>query len=148
MRSAGKSRIQVQTDNMKLTGRCLCGGVHYACDTPADITALCHCRTCQRQTGTVASFVVGVKDADLHVRGATLGTFVTQGDSGQSVQRSFCTNCGSPIVSRCNAMPGVAFIKAGTLDDCSTLKPTVEFYLQDALPWVPHLNGTKVFTRM
>ena len=126
---------------MRLVGHCNCGGVKYECDEQPQITAVCHCKTCQRQTGSNLSLVVGVKDAALHVEGETLGTFVTRGDSGQDVHRSFCTRCGSPIVSRCDSAPGIAFIKAGTLDDTSELKPSAEFHLEDAQPWSPRHEG-------
>ncbi|MFW0755876.1 GFA family protein [Pseudomonas sp. H11T01] len=127
---------------VKLTGHCNCGGVSYSFDGQPALTAVCHCKTCQRQTGSYASLVVGVQDPELKVLGETLGTFITQGDSGQPVQRSFCTRCGSPIVSRCDSIPGLAFIKAGTLDDTSELNPTAELYLDDAQAWTARLGVT------
>ena len=132
---------------MRLVGHCNCGGVKYEFDEQPQITAVCHCKTCQRQTGSHLSLVVAVKDSALHVQGETLGTFVTKGDSGQDVYRSFCTRCGSPIVSRCKSMPEIAFIKAGTLDDTSELKPSAEYHLEDAQAWSPRLDGGFVLTR-
>lgn len=132
---------------MKLVGHCNCGGVSYSCDDEPKFTAVCHCRTCQKQTGANASLVVGVSDAALHIDGKTLGTFITKGDSGKDVHRSFCTGCGSPIVSRCDSMPGLAFIKAGTLDDVASLTPTMELYLQDKLRWVPAIPDAQCFER-
>ena len=44
-------------------------------------------------------------------------TFEDTGDSGKPVHRRFCPECGSPIISEVEVMPGLAFIKAGTLDD-------------------------------
>ena len=61
----------------------------------------------------------------------------TSAESGQPVQRLFCGNCGSPIVSYSDGLPGVAFIKAGTLEDTSWLKPTMEIWCETAQPWVP-----------
>ena len=51
----------------------------------------------------------------------TLKTFNDRGDSGKTVYQRFCPECGSPILSEADALPGVAIIKAGTLDDASWL---------------------------
>lgn len=132
---------------MYLEGHCNCGGVTYHSDTALEFSAICHCKTCQRQTSAAASLVVGVKDSAFHVEGESLGTFVTHGDSGQDVYRSFCRNCGSPIFSKCDAIPGLVFIKAGTLNDTSVLDPKIELYLQDAQPWTPRIEGADCFDR-
>ena len=57
-------------------------------------------------------------------------------DTGQEVARRFCRDCGSPIVSLPEAMPEVAFIKAGTLDDTSWLEPQLHVWCESAQPWV------------
>jgi hypothetical protein len=45
-------------------------------------------------------------------------------------------------------MPGLAFIKAGTLDDTSWLKPTTEVYCSSAQAWVPSLGELQRFDKM
>ncbi|MGN7861254.1 GFA family protein [Microbacterium sp. 22303] len=133
---------------MKLEGQCLCGNVTYAADTEPKFTAVCHCTNCQRQTGAGVSLVVGVDDADLVISGDSVKTFITVGEDHQSnTNRSFCGNCGSPIVSRIDAMPGLAFIKAGTLNDTSWLNPTLDLWHRSAQPWVPAIPGAEVFER-
>jgi hypothetical protein len=116
--------------------------VTYACDADPEFTAVCHCANCQRQTGAGSSIVVGVPDVALEVHGETLRTFATVGeDHGTNTNRSFCSACGSPILARIDAIPGVAFIKAGTLNDTSWLNPTMEFWCRSAQSWVPALPG-------
>lgn len=127
---------------MQLTGHCLCGSVTYGCDQDPVVTGVCHCTDCQRQTGTSSSVVVGVPNGALQVRGDSLATFTTVGeDHGTKTNRSFCSSCGSPIVSRIDALPDLAFIKAGTLDDTSWLTPTVEFWCRSAQPWEAAVAG-------
>src|SRR5688500_7509084 len=110
----------------KLDGRCLCGAVTYSCDADPMFTALCHCRDCQRQHGTAFAVVVGAPADAFEVRGEP-STHVTTGeDHGSEVRRQFCGECGSPLYSETEAMPGVMLIKAGTLDDPSSLEPQVE----------------------
>jgi hypothetical protein len=120
----------------KMNGRCLCGAIRYRCDAEPLLTAICHCRNCQKQTGTSFSLLVAVPRGALGIEGGTLKTFSDTGDSGLPVQRKFCGNCGTPIVSQIDAMPELEFIKAGTLEDTSWLSPSMEIWCDSAQPWV------------
>src|SRR5438046_2340735 len=103
----------------KLDGRCLCGAITYSADAEPLFTAICHCRDCQRQTGTAFSVVVGVPADKFEVSGE-LSSHTTVGeDHGQEVERRFCGSCGSPICSVSEANRDWIIVKAGTLDDTS-----------------------------
>ena len=52
------------------------------------------------------------------------------------VRRRFCGACGSPIVSEIALSEGIVAVKAGTIDDKSTVNPTVEAWCVDRQPWV------------
>ena len=120
-----------------LNGSCLCGSVKYTCDAEPAMTAVCHCRNCQKQTGSSFSLVVGVPaDSISFTESEHLGEYKDTGDSGGTVRRQFCTNCGSPIVSIADAAPGIGFIKAGTLEDRDWLAPQVHIWCETAQPWV------------
>ena len=125
----------------KLDGRCLCGAVAYSCDAEPLFTVLCHCRDCQRQTGTAFSVVVGVPAAAFELRGK-LATHVTVGeDHGREVQRRFCPVCGSPVLTESAQLPDVVIVKGGTLDDPSWLVPQLEVWGSSAQPWVEPVEG-------
>jgi hypothetical protein len=125
----------------KLDGRCLCGAITYNSDAEPAFTAICHCRDCQRQSGAAFSIIVGVPKAELQLSGE-LSTHATVGeDHGRETQRQFCGACGSPILSLSDAMPEIAFIKAGTLDDPSWLQPQLEVWGKSAHPWVAEVEG-------
>lgn len=133
---------------MAIEGNCLCGAVSYSCDADPVFTALCHCADCQRQTGTASSIVVGVPVDSIQVHGDSLSRYTTIGDDhGGPTHREFCSNCGSPIVSRVEAMPDLVFIKAGTLNDKSWLQPTLEVWGRSAQSWVPPLEGAQRLER-
>lgn len=121
----------------QLDGRCLCGSVSYSSTAEPAMTAICHCKDCQRQAGTALSILVGIPRDALDIQGE-LTTYVTVGeDHGQENQRQFCGRCGSPVLTTSNAMPDLAFIKAGTLDDTSWLQPQLEVWTSSAQPWMP-----------
>jgi hypothetical protein len=133
----------------KISGHCLCGQVTYSADAEPTAQALCHCANCQRQTGTAFSIVIGVPVGAFQVEGDTLASFPTTGEvHGTTTLRHFCSACGSPIYSSVEAMPDVVWVKAGTLDDASWLKPNAEVWLRSAQPWSPHLEGAAEFERV
>jgi hypothetical protein len=70
------------------------------------------------------------------------------GESGQSVRRNFCPECGSPITSDVAVMPDLTFIKAGTLDDTSWLDPKMHVYCDSAQHWVPIPESSQKFAKM
>ena len=118
-----------------LTGGCLCGRVRYTLSGEPAFTALCHCRNCQRYTGSSFEAVVAYPSASVSQQGE-LKTYNDTGDSGQQVRRRFCPNCGSGVIAEADVLPGVTIILAGTLDDASSYKPGMEIYCGSAQPWV------------
>ena len=58
------------------------------------------------------------------------------GDTGGRVYRDFCGNCGSSVLSLVESMSGLAFIKAGTINDTSWINPTLHIWCDSAQPRV------------
>lgn len=118
------------------TGGCLCGAVRYVVEWPAQTLVVCHCSDCQKQAGSAFS-VVGVARRDAIRVSGQLTTFAHPGSSGQNVERRFCGNCGSPVLTETAAAhaQGIVFFKAGTLDETADLAPTVHYWLRSAQSW-------------
>lgn len=119
-----------------MVGGCLCGGVRYAVYGRPWLTALCHCEDCQKQSGSAFSILVAVEREGLWIEGETLSAFESVGASGWPVTREFCSGCGSPILSEVSITPDLVWIKAGTLDDRSWLRPQMNIWCDSAQPWV------------
>lgn len=119
----------------KLTGSCLCGHVRYETDAAPVMSGVCHCKHCQRQSGSAFSMLVAVPKGTLRLSGGPLAEFRDTGDSGQPVIRKFCPRCGSPVISEAAVMPMVDFIKAGTLDDTSWFQPQFHMFCEHAQSW-------------
>ena len=124
-----------------IVGGCLCGRVRYRATAPALFTANCHCTHCQKTSGSAFSVVLGVPRDSLVFEGGPISTYRDTGESGLPVDRKFCPNCGSPLVSEVAAAPALAFLKAGTLDDTSGVKPQMDIWCEQAQPWVPPNEG-------
>jgi hypothetical protein len=125
----------------ELTGGCLCGRVRYTLSGEPAFSGLCHCRNCQRYTGSAFEAVAAFPSASVNVQGE-LKTYDDTGDSGQKVHRRFCPNCGSGVVAEADMLPGVSLVLAGTLDDPAAFTPAMEIYCGSAQPWV-HAGGER-----
>ena len=131
----------------RLIGGCLCGQVQYSGDAEPTFVGVCHCEDCQKETGTAFVTAIGVPKSALSIRGP-LKTYVKKGDSGQDVVRWLCLNCGSTLLSEPAVVPGVSFLRAGTLDDNSWVRPTMEIYCDSKQSWVDLGGGMRRFPKM
>ena len=123
-----------------IEGGCLCGAVRYSVDQPALGEAVCHCRNCQRQSGSAFSVLVAVRLSAFKLTG-TPALYEDRADSGAQVNRYFCGACGSPIYTALPASPKLAFIKGGTLDNPSLLAPKTHVWCNSKWPWTAIAEG-------
>ena len=131
----------------EIKGSCLCGQLRYSATAEPIFTGVCHCTDCQKESGAAFNIVVAVPQSAVSIQGSPK-SYATKGDSGKANVRKLCPNCGSTILSEPEAMAGASIIRAGTLDDPSWLKPTMEIYCDSAQPWVELGGGMKRFGKM
>ena len=117
-----------------IKGSCRCHKVSYVSSAEPVFVGVCHCRTCQKSTGSAYATVVAVPTASLTVTGTTK-RFDDIGDSGGATHRDFCPNCGSTVAQFVDVMEGITMVPAGTLDDPDSVKPAMQIYCDSALPW-------------
>jgi hypothetical protein len=65
----------------------------------------------------------------------TMSSYRHPANSGNLVERYFCSTCGSPIFSTNAAMPGLVFLRASSLDDLEQVKPQMIVYASRAPSW-------------
>ncbi len=132
----------------EIKGGCLCGGVRYESHAEPVMVAVCHCTTCQRNTGSAFSLNLGVPADSVTFTGESLATYEdSSGASGKPFYRRFCSRCGSPISGHGEAYSGLVFSKAGTLDDPSWLKPSAHMWCAEKQPWVTIEEGVAQMPR-
>jgi hypothetical protein len=131
----------------RISGGCLCGAVRYESSAEPMGTSICHCTHCQKVSGSAFSVNVIVPASSVTLHGESLASFADKGESGRSLSRRFCRNCGSSIATEADGLPGVLIIKAGTLDDKSWLKPTTHIWTDSAQPWVRIEPGATTFPK-
>src|SRR5215831_11286189 len=96
-------------------GGCRCGRVRYESDGKALFSVICHCRECQRASGSFGLPVMGVSEATFKVTGEPK-VYNCTGGSGQPALRFFCPDCGSLLFGQPKVVPNVVTIYVGSLD--------------------------------
>ena len=118
-----------------LTGGCMCGAVRYEWQGAEFSASYCHCEDCRKATGGPYTVGVRVNEAGLTICSGKTKGYTTIGNSGKEITREFCPECGSPLFTRAQVLPGVVFIKAGSLDEPEIVKPTHQSWVNMAVPW-------------
>src|SRR5262249_56183642 len=93
----------------------------------------CHCRDCQRASGTAySSFIIVPPSALKLTRQPKF--YSVKSDTGHTVSRGFCPECGSPIFGKITELPEVTFIHAASLHDPVRHRPAANFFVPSAQP--------------
>ena len=120
---------------MEIKGGCLCGAVRYTAEADPTSATVCHCRDCQKFTGSTVATLVRVPKEAMTIEGARK-TFSSIGGSGNPILRHFCAECGSSIAEESAMRPDTIVLNVGTFDDPTVAKPGREIFRDDAVPWV------------
>jgi len=120
---------------MPRTGGCLCGAIRYAIEGEILACYLCHCTDCQRAHGGAFSACALVREDGFRLLEGTPRRYEHVAESGNTVVREFCGDCGSPLFSRGPTRAGQWVVRLGTLDDKSGTAPAVHIWCDSALDW-------------
>jgi len=117
-------------------GQCFCGGVRYRMHGRPMFIHCCHCRDCQRQTGS-AFAVNGLIEADrIELLGRSPEPVRMATDSGRPHDIYRCTECRSPLWSDYGGRTWLRFLRLATLDGPNDFVPDVHIYTRSKPPWV------------
>lgn len=120
---------------MTHTGQCFCGQVRFTMDADPVGSRMCWCRDCQRiASGSATVNVLFAEDAVAFT--GTITTIERIADSGNTVERGFCPECGSQLYSKTLHPAGLPMrIRAGTLDDPDLMPPQTIIWTDSAPSW-------------
>ena len=121
------------------TGGCACGAIRFQCSAAPSVSYFCHCRDCQRESGSAFTSCVVVPAAAFAVTQGNPKHYDTTSDSGGSTRRCFCPNCGAPLHGCIPTAPDVVTVNVASLDDPSGFEPQMSLWVSSAQPWT-HLN--------
>ena len=114
-------------------GQCLCGQVRYRVSGEPVVSRICWCRDCQRfsSNGTANAIFPA---AAIEISG-DVSDHVAIADSGNQVRRRFCARCGSHLFAESSGRVGFTVLRLGTLDDPSSVTPSVNIWCGSAPRW-------------
>ena len=116
-------------------GGCACGSVRYRLQSDPLFIHCCHCLNCQRQTGS--AFVINlIIEADRVELLASAPQPVEAPRDDGTTQRIFrCPSCQVAVFSE-YGRPELRFVRAGTLDKPSEVRPDVHIFTKSKVSWV------------
>ena len=117
-------------------GGCACGAVRYRMESAPMFVHCCHCRDCQRQTGSAFVLNALIETARVAVLSGELAAHLMPTESGRPHTIFRCTTCGTAVWSEYGGAKPLRFVRVGTLDDPTALQPDVHIYTRAKLPWV------------
>lgn len=123
-------------------GGCLCGAVRYRVKNAPFRTSLCHCKFCQRRTGS--AFGVGVyfrKDDFELLRGALKSYEYRSDESGRWLRMEFCPKCGTTVTWTLELFPDGRGVAGGSFDDPGWLRIERQTWTRSRQPWLPLAPG-------
>ncbi len=119
-----------------IEGGCRCGATRYtlAVDAVPPVYC-CHCRDCQNWSGSAFSQQAVVPEGAISVTGPMID-YRFQSPSGSRSHQRLCGTCHARIYNTNSARPGIAVVRAGTLDASDTLSPRAHIWVKRKQPWV------------
>jgi hypothetical protein len=129
---------------MANTGGCFCGEVTFTIAGEPEGARFCWCRDCQRIASGSATVNVLFDEQTVAYSG-NMTQISRVADSGNTVERGFCSVCGSQMFSRTVEGPPMPMrIRAGTLDDPEICPPSMIIWGSSAPSWAPFPDGMTV----
>jgi hypothetical protein len=127
---------------MALTGGCSCSAIRYTVDADPIANYLCHCTDCQRASGGPYAACVMVPAQALRIDRGEPRRYERLAESGNLVVLEFCGECGSTLFSNSPSRPEWRVLRAGCLDDRSSVAPNLHIWVDSALPWAIPDDGS------
>lgn len=116
-----------------ITGQCLCGGVTFRHEGRLGPIALCHCSQCRRAQGS--AFAASSPAQAVHFQFTAGEDLIREYESRPGKYRAFCSQCGSPLYSRVDAIPGILRLRVGALDEPLGQEPAYHVFTGSKAGW-------------
>jgi hypothetical protein len=130
------------------TGHCYCGALRYEISAAHVFNAQCHCRECQYISGGSPNVCLGIPEQAFRYTAGKPKTY-RRADLSNPVTREFCPECGTHVLTRTPAAPGLVILKRGTLDDPAAFgNPQMAIFTCDRQPFHQIAPEVRTFERL
>jgi hypothetical protein len=124
-------------------GGCTCRHVRYRMRTRPLFVHCCHCRWCQRETGTAFALNAMIEADRVELLAGDVDEIDTPSASGAGQTIARCPRCRIAVWSNYSGGGDrVRFVRVGTLDDPDRLPPDIHIFTMSKQPWVVLPAGT------
>jgi hypothetical protein len=124
-------------------GGCTCRQVRYRLTSKPMFVHCCHCRWCQRETGTAFALNAMIESDRVELLSGEVEVVNTPSNSGKGQKISRCPRCRIAVWSNYSGAGDAArFVRVGTLDEPDRLPPDVHIFTMSKQPWVVLPAGT------
>jgi hypothetical protein len=125
------------TEPTPYDGGCTCRFVRYRIMSKPLYVHCCHCRWCQRETGTSFGLNALIESDRVHLLHGEVEIVNTPSNSGKGQRISRCPKCHIAVWSNYAAAgDAIRFIRVGTLDEPDRLPPDIHIFTASKQPWV------------
>jgi hypothetical protein len=129
-------------------GGCGCGDVRYRIHGEPMMVHNCHCRLCQRQTGSTSVVNAFFECERVHLLEGELTEHQIAGGSGNAHTICRCKACGTALWSFYGRLGRLSYgVRVGTLSDPDSIRPDVVIFVESKMPWVTLPEGIPAFER-
>jgi len=123
--------------NSVFPGKCACGHVTFQMTARPMFVHGCHCRSCQRETGTAFAQNALIESDRVELLSGDVETINTPSASGHGQKIVRCPKCKVALWSHYGGMGDKAcFVRVGTLEDPDKFPPDIHIYTVTKQPWV------------
>lgn len=130
-------------DFVAYEGGCTCRAVRYRMTTKPLFVHCCHCRWCQRETGTAFALNAMIESDRVEILQGEVVVVDTPSNSGKGQRIARCPRCQIALWSNYAGLGDAArFVRVGTLDEPDRLPPDVHIFTASKQPWVVLPSGT------
>ena len=118
-------------------GGCTCRHVRYRLTSKAMFVHCCHCRWCQRETGTAFALNAMIEADRVETLTGEVEVVNTPSNSGRGQKISRCPKCRVAVWSNyAGAGDAVRFVRVGSLDEPDRMPPDIHIFTMSKQPWV------------
>lgn len=137
--------MSLETGFTPLFGGCKCGRVRFRMETAPIVTHVCHCRSCQRISGSAFRVNAMIETDRLKVLEGEPELF--HGRDTQKVAR--CRECGVTLWCHHQHLgEAIAFVGLGALDEGERLPPEAHYFIRSKHPWIALPEGVPAFEEL
>jgi hypothetical protein len=133
----------MEQDPVTYEGGCTCRAVRYRMTSRPLFVHCCHCRWCQRETGSAFALNALIEADRVALLAGEVVVVDTPSNSGKGQKISRCGRCQIALWSNYAGFgDAVRFVRVGTLDEPDRLPPDVHIFTSSKQPWVVLPSGT------